>query len=92
LGIGDKTSKAMNKTDGEILSEIKPSTITDNGKVLMEFYLPIQVMSAMTAAREDERERIRLLITNEVFFLSDKPDSKDRWAISRMNKLLDQLK
>jgi len=81
----------MSKTDDEILSGIKPSTITDNGEVLMEFYMPFQVMQAMTASREDEREGMRLMITNEIFFLSDKSDSKDRWAINRLNKLLTDM-
>ena len=80
----------MSKTNEQILSKVPNLTFSEIENC--DLYTESQALIAMTAAREDERERIREMITNEIHFLSDKPDSKDRWAINRLNKLLDQLK
>lgn len=79
----------MSKTNEQILSKVPNLTFSEIENC--DLYTESQALIAMTAAREDEREKIRLLITNEIFFLSDKPDSKDRWAINRLNKLLNDL-
>lgn len=80
----------MSKNNEEILGNVQNLTLPEIENC--DLYTESQALSAMTAAREDEKERIRLMITNEIFFLSDKPDSKDRWAIDRLNKLLTDLK
>jgi hypothetical protein len=85
----------ISKTDGEILSEIKPSTITDNGEVLMEFYMPLQVMQAMITAREDEREKMKAMIQgriDELRFIIDHDEFKSPYyremLISELKKLI----
>jgi len=66
-----------------------------NEQILEHFYInpkSVSMLSAMSAAREDEREMLRAIVTNDIFFLSDKSDSKNRWAINRLKKILDQIK
>jgi hypothetical protein len=77
----------ISKTNEEILNNYP---YDENGRYAV--FMENDVLSAMTAAREDERERMRLMIADEINSLSDKSDSKDRWAISRLNKLLEKMK
>jgi len=79
----------MSKTDIELIKTtiIIPAGRSGRNDVMIPLYDTNQLLTCMTAAREDERERIRLMITNEIFFLSDMADSKDRWAANRLNKL-----
>ena len=81
----------ISRSDEEILRDILSENGIEYPRVYMINFERRVLVEAMTAAREDERERMRLMITNEIFFLSDMADSKDRWAANRLNKLLKQL-
>ena len=54
----------MSKTNEEIL---KNYPYDDNGRYAV--FMENDVLSSMTAAREDERERIRMMIQNRIYEL-----------------------
>jgi hypothetical protein len=57
----------MSKTNEQILSKVPNLTFSEIENC--DLYTESQALIAMTAAREDERERIRMMIQNRIYEL-----------------------
>ena len=84
----NRLGKAMSKTNESILADVTPYDLPGSRNAT---YLTDDVLSAMTAAREDERQRIREIIQNKLQQLNIGSSLRDGIIILNQNVTISEV-